>query len=372
MHPVPRLSLAEQTALHLQHGIDSGRWQGTLPGVVRLASDLGVSKDTVVAALSLLQDRGSILSHGPGKRREVATAATPPSLRRPLRVGLLLREELGQSVPLTQEIFLKLIHDLEAMGHKPLLAPKSQAELGHDPARIGRMIAKCHADAWVVSGAPAALAEWLHRHNSNTPAILLGGQRGDRPFATASMDSSRALHETVRRLIKLGHQRIVLVCLPDWVRPKPGQMVQAFFQQLADAGLPASEYNAPWHETTPHGFAKLLDSLFRLTPPTAMIVPHAHYAFAVMGYLGTRGLAIPRDLSLVVRGSDPAFEWVRPRIAHFDCPTADLIRHVLRWVDRCAKGKPDHQPKLVEATLIPGDTIAPPAATPHHPARRTT
>jgi DNA-binding LacI/PurR family transcriptional regulator len=360
MHPVPRLSLAEQTALHLQHGIESGRWQGALPGAVRLASELGVSKDTLVDALSLLEERGSILSRGPGKRREVATTPSAASLRRPLRIGLLLRDELRQSVPLTQEIFLKLIHHLEAMGHKPLLAPKSQAELGLDPARIGRMIAKCQADAWIVSGAPAALANWLHRHG--TPAILIGGQHGDHPFATASMDSSRAIHETVRRLIKLGHQRIVLVCLPDWVRPKPGKMVQAFYKQLADAGLPASEYNTPFHEATPQGFAKLLDSAFRLTPPTAMIVPHAHFAFAVMAFLGTRGLSVPRDLSLIVRGSDPAFEWIRPRIAHFDCPTADLIRHVLRWVDRCAKGKPDHQSKNIEATLIPGDTIAPPPA----------
>ena len=358
MHPVPRLSLVEQSALHLQRGIESGRWQGALPGVVRLAAELGVSKDTMEAALVLLEQRGCIISRGPGKRREVAATTTLPAIARTLRIGLLLREELGKSVPLTQEIFLKLIHDLEAMGHKPVLAPKSQAELGHDPARIGRMMVKCQADAWVLSGAPAALADWLHDHE--LPAILLGGQHGKHPFAHASMNSSKAIHETVRRLIELGHQRIVLVCLPDWVRPEPGQTVQAFFKQLADAGLPASEYNAPYHETTPEGFANLLDSLFRLTPPTAMIVPNPHYAYAVIGFLGNRGLAVPRDMSLVVRGSDPAFDWIRPRLAHFQCPTDDLIRHIVRWVDRCAKGKSDHQSKIVNATLVPGDTIAPP------------
>ena len=361
MHPVPRLSLVEQSALHLQRGIESGRWQGALPGVVRLAAELGVSKDTMEAALALLEQRGCIISRGPGKRREVAATTSLPAIARSLRVGLLLREELGKTVPLTQEIFLKLIHDLEAMGHKPVLAPKSQSELGDDPARIGRMMEKCQADAWVISGAPAALADWLS--DNSTPAILLGGQHGKHPFAHASMNSSKAIHETVRRLIELGHQRIVLVCLPDWVRPKPGAMVQAFFKQLADAGLPASEYNAPWHEATPQGCSNLLDSLFRLTPPTAMIVPTAHYAYAVMAHVGTLGLSVPRDLSLVVRGSDPAFEWIRPRIAHFDCSTAGLIRHVVRWIDRYAKGKPDHQSKLVEATLVPGDTIAPPPTT---------
>lgn len=361
MDPVPRLSLVDQTALHLQRGIEDGRWQGFLPGVGRLAAELGISKDTTEAALALLETRGCIHSHGRGKRREVVTQSTTKkkAIRQSLRIGLLLRDDLDKSVTLTQQIFLKLVHDLEALGHVPLHAPKSQDTLGHDPARIGRMIEKCKADAWIISGASVALQDWLHKREK--PFLLLGGSKSDYPYASAAMDSNQAIHDTVERLIGLGHKRIVMICLPDWVRPVPGPIARNFLAQLSAASLPASDYNVPYHETTPEGFGKLLDSLFQLTPPTALIVPHMHYALAIMTFANARGLRIPQDLSLIVRMPDPAFEWTRPRIAHFDCPTDALIRHILRWVECCAKGIPNYESKIVQATLIPGETmISPP------------
>ncbi|MFD0892471.1 substrate-binding domain-containing protein [Luteolibacter ambystomatis] len=357
MHPVPRLSLVEQTALHLQQGIDSGRWKGAMPGVVRLAGDLGVSKDTAVAALALLEARGSIVSRGRGKRREVVGGTSRPIIRS-LRVGLLLREELGKSVALTQEIFLRLMHDLEALGHKPVFAPKSQGDLGLDPARIGRMVRKCGADAWVISGAPVEVLDWFNQQGP--PFIVLGGRHGGYPLAMASVSSLNAIRESVDRLIGLGHRRIVLVCLPDWVRPVPGRMMNWFFEHLRAAGLPASEYNAPYHETTPEGFERLLESLFQLTSPTALIVPNMHYAFATISFLAARGLSVPRDVSLVVRSSDPVFDWGRLRIAYFHCPADPLIRRVLRWVEACSKGAPDFEEMSVDAVLVPGDSIAPP------------
>lgn len=358
MHPVPRLSLIEQTALHLQQGIASGRWQGMLPGVVRLSRELGVSKDTTEAALRVLEERGCILCHGQGKRREVVANASAHAIRRSLRVGMLLRDELSKSVALTQELFLKTMRDLEALGHQPVLAPKSLNDLGLDLRRIERMVEQCKADAWIISGAPSEVLDAFKRKGRSY--IQLGGRYGTAAQAAASVSSAKAIDETVERLIQLGHRRIVLVCLPEWVRPQPGPIVNAFFQQLKAAGLPASEYNAPYHEATPEGCEKMLESLFQLTPPTAMIVPNMHYAFAVMGFLNTRGLSVPRDVSLIARSHDPVFEWVRPRIAYFHCPIDPLIRRVLRWIDACAKGAPDDESLTVNATLVVGETIAPP------------
>lgn len=360
MNPVPRLNLVEQTALHLERGIASGCWQGVMPGVLRLAGEIGVSKDTTEAALRVLESRGRLVSRGQGKCREVVAEGDVKAGRRSLRVGMLVRDELGKSVALTQEIFLKLMHDLEALGHQPVFAPKSLGDLGLDPRRIGRMVEKCSADAWVISGASHDVLQWFHRQGK--PFISLGGRFGGVPAASASIDPAQAIQTTVERLIGLGHRRIVLVCLPDWVRPQPGRIVTEFFRQLEAAGLPASEYNAPYHETTPDGCARMLESLFRLTPPTALIVPNMHYAFAAMAFLGTRGLSVPRDVSIVSRSPDPVFDWVRPRIAHFHCPTGPLIRHILRWVEGCAKGRPSHEGLSVDATLVPAETLAPPPA----------
>ncbi|BCU75847.1 substrate-binding domain-containing protein [Luteolibacter sp. LG18] len=358
MHPVPRLSLVDQTALHLQQGIEAGRWRGPLPGVVRLAGELGVSKDTAEAALVALEARGWIVSRGRGRRREVVADRSPETLHRSLRIGMLLRDDLPKSPAYMQELCLKLVHDLEALGHQPVLAPKSIGDLGLDPARVGRMVAKFRADAWIISGAPPDVLDGFHHRG--LPFLSLGGHVSSYPMASASISSAKAVDATVDHLIDLGHRRIVLVCLPDWVRPVPGPMVSHFFRKLQAAGLPASEYNAPFHETTPEGFGKLLESLFRLTPPTALIVPHMHYAFAAMSFLASRGLSVPRDVSLVVRSPDPAFDWVRPHIAHFHYPVDALFRRILRWVDACSKGLPDHESLAVDAVLVPGESLAPP------------
>ena len=67
MHPFRQRSLIEQIADHLRQGFRSGHWCGQLPGVRELVRELGVSKDTVEAALRLLEAEGSLESGGPGR-----------------------------------------------------------------------------------------------------------------------------------------------------------------------------------------------------------------------------------------------------------------------------------------------------------------
>ena len=48
------LSAVEQVAAHLRGELGQGRWSGTIPGVNRLAVELGVNRKTVEAALEQL------------------------------------------------------------------------------------------------------------------------------------------------------------------------------------------------------------------------------------------------------------------------------------------------------------------------------
>ena len=69
MKPLRRSRLAEQTAVHISTGIREGHWAGGLPGVNRLAAKLGVSRETVRAALQILENSGQVASAGHGRRR---------------------------------------------------------------------------------------------------------------------------------------------------------------------------------------------------------------------------------------------------------------------------------------------------------------
>ena len=91
--PLRRLSIAAQTAVHLREGLREGRWRGQLPGVIRLAAELGVSTHTLRAALRTVEAEGLVALSEDGRSRQVPES--PARRKRPLRIGILLYPALA-------------------------------------------------------------------------------------------------------------------------------------------------------------------------------------------------------------------------------------------------------------------------------------
>ena len=70
-------STAKQLTLYLREELKRGRWSGKMPGVIRLADELGVARNSVEAALHELEREGLLRSQGKGRGRIIdPTAAT--------------------------------------------------------------------------------------------------------------------------------------------------------------------------------------------------------------------------------------------------------------------------------------------------------
>ena len=68
--PQPQiLSAAEQMAAYLRDELHKRRWKGAMPGVSRLAREFDINKNTIEAALALLEKEGYLLNQGPARRR---------------------------------------------------------------------------------------------------------------------------------------------------------------------------------------------------------------------------------------------------------------------------------------------------------------
>ena len=127
---------------------------------------------------------------------------------------------------------------------------------------------------------------------------------------------------------------------------------------------PASpgDYHTPDWEETPEGLDRLMEELFRLTPPTAILCLAAHTAYGVQAWLKARGLRIPQDLSLVSLWDDVACGWISPglRIA---CPSdsgsARSNRRIRSWVRGVAMDKVDKIQTLIPLQLNDGNSIGP-------------
>lgn len=355
MRPLHRLSIAEQTAALLREGLKAGRWREGLPGVLRIAADLGISKDSVRAALRLLEAEGTIAAQGHGRRRQLAEAGR----RNPqtLRVGLLLHDRVVDENAEMQRTLLQLHHDLEAAGHVCVFTTKTQSELMHEPRRIARLVAATQAAAWIVIAATRPVLEWFAAQPF--PAIAFGGRCLGLPLASAGLDFVPGLRAAVRQLVALGHRRIVLIGPNEWGRPSPGTIVRGFLDELEAQGVSPSAYNFPAWTETPAGLHTLLESLFRHTPPTALLIDEPARAAAVLAFLGQRRLRVPHEVSLVCLIQDALTAWCTPPLAHLRYDNSLPARRIVRWIDAIARGKSDRDIVMFPVEFDPGGSIGP-------------
>lgn len=345
-------SIAEQVTAHLREGIRTGLWTNLMPGRDRLAKDLGVSPTTITRALTSLEREGLIVPQGTGQRRRIVLEASALKPRA-LRIALMLFDSNYH----TSSFMVELCHLLEKAGHVPFFSSKTLLDLGQSPQKIIRHIQGTDADAWLLSSgsrdvlsAVAALGK---------PTFALFGRHVGLPVAGARPDKSQAVVTLTQSLIEMGHQRISYLCARQVRYPRKAKILQHFLDELETAGIKTGEYNYPDWKENQEGFFKVLDSLFKATPPTALILDEAFLFHAAYHYVSQRGLKVPQDISLVCMDDNPDFAWCRPSVTHIRWDYHPIARCIVRWANHVAKGTTDHQQNLTKAKLVAGGTIGP-------------
>jgi DNA-binding LacI/PurR family transcriptional regulator len=358
MRPVKQTPKHELVAARLRDGLHEGRWSGSLPGEQRLAAELDVSAVTVRQALRLLEAEGVLTGRGLGRSRGISAAGANIATQRPLRVGILRHDaNLIDNKSQPAAVLTKIEHSLEAAGHTVFFFNKSQIELQHDVRRIAREMAKTPADAWVINAGSRPLLEWCS--SQQTPCLALYGRTGGLPLARTGPDKVPAYRAATRRLLELGHRRIVIIARAARRLPVPGIAERAFLEELAAHGVVTGDYNLPDWEETPEGFSRLLERLFLHSPPTALMIDETARYIAAMEFLVRRGIKVPERVSLVSTDDDPALAWCHPSVAHMRWDPKPVIRRVVRWVNAVRTAKADRKIINFPAEFVPGGSIGP-------------
>jgi DNA-binding LacI/PurR family transcriptional regulator len=352
VQPVVFLSITDQVAAHLRAEILRGRWRGSMPGKHQLAVELGVNNKTVEAALRQLEKTGLLIPQGAGRTRRIR--ARRLAAARPLRIVLLLHER-GDDRKVEHHI--ELLHGLREAGHLVGSAAQSLVDLRFDPGRVAALVRATKADAWIVCAGSRDVLEWFTRQPA--PAFALFGQRAGLPIAAAGPDKPPAMTEATRCLLALGHRRVVLLSRKPRRRPTPAPSETAFLNALREKHIPVGDYNLPDWEETAAGFQRCLDSLFQVTPPTALIVDEASWFIAAMQFLLRRRIRVPQDVSLVCTDDSPAFACCEPPVACITWDSGPVIRRIIRWAANVSHGKADLRQTLTPSRFVPGGTIGP-------------
>lgn len=351
MGKVRFLSLTEQVAEHLRGELARGRWVGLMPGKHELAAELEVNNKTVEAALRELESENLLVPRGAGRRRSISAGAPPK--RKMLRIALLA----GETADLGLDYIVELRHRLQQAGDVVQIAGQTMADLRDNAGRLVRLVRSTDADAWVVLGGSRWVLEWFAGRPEAVFALF--GRRGGLPLAAVGPDKPAAIAVATRELIGLGHRRIVLMARPRRRLPEPGAPEKAFLRELASHGLAVGGYNLPAWEETPEDFHRCLEKLFRVTPPTAMIIDETAFFFAAQQFLSRRGLRVPEDVSLIATDPHPDFHWCRPSIAHITWDSGPLVRRIARWAASVSRGRQDRRQTLTPATFVAGGTVGP-------------
>lgn len=349
MHRFSILSPSQQVAQHLKAGLLRGLWTGVMPGGPQLASEIGVDRKTVEAALRLLEEEGLLSNQGPGRRRKIDVAQGAHAAQ--FRVALLIGEESDRKA----EIVQRIQHALEEAGHEVVYPKPYMVDLGMDAHRIARMVKRTNVGAWVVVAGSYEVLEWFSRQE--VPAFALFGRRRRLAMAGAGPDMPSAFREVARKLIELGHRRIVMLVRPRRRLPVPGATELAFLDELKAHGLPVSDYNLPGWEETVQGFHAGLESLFRITPPTAMIIDELPFFLATQQFLARRKILVPEEVSLVCTDDDTPFEWCYRSISHMRWNFEPVVERVVSWTANVSHGKSDKNQTLTPAMFVPGGSI---------------
>ncbi|OYV04904.1 MAG: hypothetical protein CFE26_14400, partial [Verrucomicrobiales bacterium VVV1] len=234
-----------------------------MPGRNRLAAELGVNHKTAKAALAMLEREGLLETRGPGRERSIRDMPALPVSR---RIMFLAYERSD----LHTGYLVKIIHRLEAAGHRAGFATKTLEDLGMDENRVARFVAKTEADAWVVVAGSREILEWFA--TQALPAFALFGRASRISIASAAPEKTNALLELVDRLVGLGHTRIAMLTREDRRKPTIGAVELKYLARLEAHGIRTGPYNLPDWGNDPDALGQGLESLFRHTPPTALIV----------------------------------------------------------------------------------------------------
>ncbi len=345
-------SHAEQVASHLRADLLRGRWSGTLPGILSLGKELGLNHNSVDAALRMLEAEGLLVAQGHGRPRRVALPRNEVKAR-PLRIKIFLYE--GENRGLNG--IAQLLARLQGEGFIADFATKSLHDLGMQVERVARFVEKTPADAWVIMAGSREVLEWFA--NEPVPALAMFGRFNGLPIAAAAPQKKPALVSAVRRLIELGHHRIVMLTREERRKPQPGRIEQVILDELAAHGIPPGPYNLPDWDEHPAGLQARLESLFRLTPPSALIIDAPDFFYATQQYLARQRILVPEQVSLLCNDPDPIFNWSVPAISHIAWDYHPIVQRVLRWANNVALGKDDRRQSWLNAKFVEGGTIGP-------------
>jgi len=271
-----------------------------------LADKLGMSKTTVSRALNGYPEVSELTRERVMRAaREAGYEANP--MARSLAVGRsnvlgtiypLLPADLGDAMFL--EVVGGMSEALERQRMNFIIAPVSPA---NEMPSYEQMVRGRRVDGLVVSRTLVHDERIAYLARVGFPFIAHGRTQLDAPYAWFDYDNQAGIRMAVERLLSLGHQRIAMISAPLAMN-FAAQRRASFFAAMASAGLSVDpRYLVDDCIDRRTGYSAVQALLAASPRPTAIVVDNHLAGVGAVRALLDAGIAIGRDISLIVWGS---------------------------------------------------------------------
>jgi DNA-binding LacI/PurR family transcriptional regulator len=353
--PLNFQSLPSQVAQALRAEISGRAWSGALPGERQLADQFQVSRKTVRKALAELRAAGELQTE---RSRGSRLAAGPRHRPEPHpRIALLLPEPLEGSRPFTALWVNRLMGLLQENG-TPLQIIHGTKYYGANAARsLARLTATHSARCWIIARSNRAIQEWFAA--SGVPALVCGSAHPGVNLPSVDVDHRALCRHSAALLLRHGHRHLALF-LEHGGHGGDVESEQGFRAGLA----PASEAMEPIVCTPERNAASIIREMRRLLarkePPTALLLSNSYSYLTVLSYLGSLGLRVPRDMSVVSRDEETFLRFMHPTPTYYSTPPAKFAHALHAALKRILAGDRSAFAIRIMPNLVQGESVGPP------------
>ncbi len=354
-----RRSLVERVGDTLITEIADGHWEEWLPQERSLALNLGVSRNTLRAALSRLRKLGLVEPiRGEGYRlvgraiRELKSKSE--NLTKSNTVVLLapepldkLRPSLGLLIAELRGILLKAGLSLEFHNGKHYYRSGS-------PQLLTKLVSQHPAVCWILIRASERVQRWFSEQK--IACLLSGSAYPGLLLPSVDVDWHAVGAHAAGRFLGLGHRRLLLV-LEDAAAGLSA--CESGFREMVER-TPGATITTLHHSSNIEELRQLLIRQMRLKlRPTGILVASSYYYLTVSGTLQQLGLRVPGDVSLICTNADHFLPYMVPEACHYDFRYQIFARKLAQKVSKIVHGQTHARLEVrLFPTYIPGTSMA--------------
>ena len=233
------------------------------------------------------------------------------------------------------------------------------------PADLSDILLSRQADGVILLGGPSPFeAAGDYSTAAQYPPVVVAGEvavPSMRGLPAVRVDNFKAATDIVRYVIGLGHKRIAFIGgEPDSLLLEEREA--AYRQAMLDAGLTVPSEYVTYGDLVIEGARRVTRDLLNLrAPPTAIVCGNDEMALGTMAEARTKGLEVPRDLSVVGFDDIRYAEIANPRLTTVGHPAHLIGEQSFNLLWRLLQEPAtDARLSLVPHRLVIRDSAAPP------------